>query len=81
MSGAVISDVRLGAAHDGEAELVVTLQFENGGCSAVALDHAAAAALFESCGAQEPDALIGQGWEHVRNALATASQRFMTSPP
>ena len=78
MSGAVITDVRLGAAHDGEAELVVTLRFENGGCSMVALDHAAATALIDACGAQDPGALIGQGWEHVRDALATASQRYMT---
>ncbi|MBU6371510.1 MAG: hypothetical protein KJS97_02190 [Alphaproteobacteria bacterium] len=81
MSSAVISDVRLGAAHDGEAELVVTLRFENGGQSVVALDHAAASVLMESCRAQDPAALIGQGWEHVRDALAAAAQRFMTAPP
>lgn len=80
MSGAVISDVRLGAAHDGEAELMVTLTFANGGRSVVALDAAAASALMDVCGAQDTAALIGQGWEHVRDALAAASQRFMTAP-
>ena len=39
MAGAKISEVRLGAAHDGDAELVVTLRFANGGQSLVSLDE------------------------------------------
>ncbi len=79
MSGAVISRVQLAAAHDGDAELVVTLRYENGGESLVPLDEHAVRALMESCGATGPDDLVGKGWGHVRDALEVASNRFMNS--
>lgn len=79
MSGAVISRVQLAAAHDGDAELVVALLFENGGESLVALDECAARHLMESCGAENPDALVGHGWERVRDALDVSSNRFVVS--
>jgi hypothetical protein len=79
MSGAVISRVELAAAHDGDAELNVTLQYENGGQTLVALDEYAVRILMDSCGATTPDALIGQGWHHVRDALEAASNRFVNS--
>ena len=69
---AVISRVRLAAAHEGVAEMVVSLTFNNGGQSDVALDHEAGARLMQNCGATQVDELIGQGWEHVRDALAGA---------
>jgi hypothetical protein len=76
MSGAVISRVRVGASHDGAAELVVTLRFDGGGETRVALDEAAAGHLMTACGASDADALLGHGWERVRDALETASNRF-----
>lgn len=76
MNGAVISRVRLAAAHDGDAELVVTLRYENGGEALVALDEWAARHLMETSGANGPDALVGQGWEQVRDALEASSNRF-----
>ncbi len=78
MSGAVIETVRLAAAHDGEAELLVTLRYSNGGRSLVTLDHHAAQALLADCAADAPDALVGIGWEAVRDALQAASGRFAT---
>jgi hypothetical protein len=81
MSGAVISGVQLGAAHDGVAELVVTLRFDNGGESLVALDPHAADHLFAACGARNTDGLIGQSWERVRDALAASSNRFSHGGP
>jgi hypothetical protein len=69
---AVISGVRLAAGHEGVAEIVVSLTFTNGGQSQVALDHVAGARLMQNCGATQIDELIGQGWEHVRDALAGA---------
>lgn len=77
MSGAAITSVRLAAAHDGDAELVVTLRFENGGETQVTLDHYAASHLMDACGAAAPEALVGQGWERVRNALEASSNRFV----
>jgi len=76
MSGAVISGVRLGAAHDGAAELVVTLRFDGGGETLVPLDQEAAGALMTACDAKDADALVGHGWERVRDALERASNRF-----
>lgn len=81
MSGAVIAGVRLAAAHDGDAELVVTLRFENGGETQVTLDHYAASHLMDACGTKELDALVGQGWERVRNALEASSNRFAGLEP
>lgn len=77
MADAAISAVRLGAAHDGEAELCLTLSFANGGKSLVTLDEPAASALISACGAQTLEALIGVDWSQVRDALSAASGRFM----
>jgi len=81
MSGAVISRVELGAAHDGAAELVVTLRFDNGGETLVALDHHATHHLMTASGAQDSQALVGQDWARVRDALQASSNRFMTTGP
>ena len=77
MGGAVISRVQVAAAHDGEAELVVVLRFENGGETRVALDEYAVRHLIEACGAESADALVGQSWEMVRDALAASSNRYV----
>ncbi|KCZ87929.1 hypothetical protein [Hyphomonas johnsonii] len=79
MSGAVISRVQLAATHDGEAGLMVTIRFENGGETPVALDEHAVRILLESCRAEHPDQLVGRGWGHVRDALEASSNRFMNS--
>ncbi len=76
MSGAIIRAVSVGAAHDGAAELCITLGFANGGESLVTLDDHAARALLTACGATTADALIGVGWVQVRDALISASDRF-----
>ncbi len=80
MSEAVISAVRIAAAHDGEAELLVTLAFANGGTSQVALDEYAARTLLDTCKGTGPDDLVGVGWEHVRDALIASSKRYSASP-
>jgi hypothetical protein len=76
MTGAVIHDIQIAAAHDGEAELVVTLTYENGGRSLVTLDEYAARSLLEAGGNAGPDSLIGASWELVRDALAASSARY-----
>ena len=76
MSEAVISAVRVAAAHGGEAELIVTLRHSNGGSSDVTLDAIAAAALLDSCDATDPATLTGQSWKRVRDALAVSWNRF-----
>ena len=76
MTVAVISHIRLGAAHDGAAEMVLTLTYENGGETLVALDAHAAEHLMSACAARDAEDLMGQGWEKVRDALEASSNRF-----
>ncbi len=76
MTGAVIHAVQIAAAHDGDAELIVTLAYDNGGRSLVSLDEYAARFLLEANGNTGPDALIGASWELVRDALAASSARY-----
>ncbi len=78
MSLAVISRVDIAAAHDGEAELIVTLSYNNGGEARIALDEFAVRALLTACDTQDPAQLTGASWEHVRDALMASSGRFET---
>lgn len=81
MTGTVITEARVAAAHEGTAELVVTLTHENGGRSEVALDEMATSALLESCNAEHPEALIGAPWHKVRDALSVSYNRFNPAAP
>jgi hypothetical protein len=78
VSGATISEVHLAAAHDGDAELLVTLAYPNGGRTQIALDEFAVRVLMASTSSRQPEELIGAGWEPVRDALIASSNRFMT---
>jgi hypothetical protein len=80
MSEAVIRSIDIAAAHDGEAELLVTLAYPNGGVAQITLDEFAARALIESCQARTPEAMIGASWLHVRDALIASSERFAGLP-
>lgn len=73
---AVISGAKIGAAHDGAAELVLSLKYENGGVSEVTLDPVASNALMDSCDAKDIDGLIGHSWMKVRDALKVSYNRF-----
>jgi len=66
---ATISMVRLGAAHEGHAELLVTLSFDNGGETQIPLDPKTCDRLMTRCAATAIDELIGQDWTHIRDAL------------
>jgi len=70
--------VRIAAAHEGVAELVVTLTHNNGGQSEVALDQMAAFSLMQSCKANQPQELVGHSWQEVRDALSVSFNRFNT---
>ena len=79
MSEAVITSARVAAAHEGVAELVVTLAHEGGGSSEVALDQIATSALLTACNAIGPEGLIGAPWHKVRDALGASWNRFNTA--
>ena len=73
---AKITSVRLAAAHEGVAEMIVTVTFENGGATDVPLDRHASDALLRAANAQGLDDLVGQSWEAVRDALQTGFNRY-----
>ncbi|NJN52756.1 MAG: hypothetical protein HC809_14385 [Gammaproteobacteria bacterium] len=62
---AVIESAEITGGHDGEAELVVTLRFTNGGRTAVVLDTQAGMRLMRNCGVDHAAALIGQPWNRI----------------
>jgi hypothetical protein len=72
---AVINKVELAAAHEGVAELIVGLLFDNGGTSRVSLDAHTSRLLMDACAASGPEDLIGQNWEKVRDALSQSYNR------
>lgn len=71
-----IRSVRLAAAHEGIAELIVDIEFDTGGVTEVTLDHIGSEALMDACGATTTDELIGHSWERVRHALDVSWNRF-----
>ena len=73
---ATIKQVRVAAAHEGVAELIVCLEHDNGGMTDVALDQAAASALMQSCNARSLDDLRGHSWEKLKEALQVSYNRF-----
>ena len=76
MESAIIRDVRVAAAHEGIAELVVSIQYDNGGTTEVALDQMATSALMDSCNASSIEDVKGQSWDKVRDALQVSYNRY-----
>jgi len=76
VSIASIQKVRIAAAHDGAAELIVSIVYENGAVSEITLDGHAGALLMESCAAHDPEDLVGQPWTVVKQALTAAYNRY-----
>ncbi|HAT25494.1 MAG: hypothetical protein HOB98_05810 [Gammaproteobacteria bacterium] len=76
MESAIIRDVRVAAAHEGIAELVVSIEYENGGTAEVALDQMATSALMDSCNASSIEDVKGQSWDKVRDALQVSYNRY-----
>lgn len=73
---AKIASARVIAAHDGVAELLVSIVYPNGGRTEVQLDRVASEALMLSCDASSIADLTGHGWEKVRDALAKSFNRY-----
>ena len=76
MGSPIIIDVRIAAAHEGIAELVVSIAYENGGITEVALDQIATSALMDSCNASSIEDVKGQSWDKVRDALQVSYNRY-----
>ena len=65
MSEAVIVRAEIGAGHDGEADLVVHVRYENGVVAPVTLDPDTALKLMSACGVADIDKLAGHAWRKV----------------
>lgn len=70
MPEAVIADAVVTAGHDGEAQLVVRVRYENGALGSVTLDAACARKLMEDCAANSAADLCGQPWQRLLDVLA-----------
>ena len=66
----------MAAAHEGIAELVVSIEYQNGGTTEVALDQMATSALMDSCNASSIEDVKGQSWDKVRDALQVSYNRY-----
>ncbi len=64
-AGALIVAAEIAAGHDGAAELVVTLQYANGGRSNVILPTAAGLRLMHNCNVQDIADLRGHSWRNI----------------
>lgn len=71
-----IKEARVVAAHEGVAEMVVAIEYDNGGVTEVALDRDSVEQLMNSTNAESLDDLVGISWEKVRDALSAAFNRY-----
>ena len=68
-AGAVICAAAVGAGHDGEAELVVTLRHANGALETIALEADLGFHLMKTCGVSDAAGLAGQPWRRILEGL------------
>ena len=62
---ALIVGVEIAAGHDGTAEMVVSVQYENGVTAPVVLDQETGLELMQACGAASLAGLIGRSWREI----------------
>jgi len=65
MSEAVIVSAEIAAGHDGDADLIVCVRYENGVVAPVTLDPETAMKLLSACGVSNINELAGQPWRKV----------------
>jgi hypothetical protein len=65
----VIAGATVVPGHDGEAQLVVRVRYENGALGSVTLDAACARKLLEDCAADSAADLCGQPWQRLLDVL------------
>lgn len=63
------------AGHDGDAELTLSVRFENGVVAPVVLDAEAVFDILAGCGASSADDLVGQPWRQVLKGLYRTGDR------
>ena len=66
---AVIELAEVCAGHDGTAELVVTIRYENGATGQIVLDADTAFDVLRATGAADLSALTGRAWRDILKRL------------
>ena len=72
---AVVVSAEVSAGHDGEAELTLSVRFENGVVAPVVLDAEAGFDMLAACGASGASELVGQSWRRLLKGLSTSGDR------
>jgi hypothetical protein len=62
---AVIVSAEIAAGHDGDADLVLQVRYQNGVVGHVVLDAATGFELMRNCGVESIAALAGQSWRRI----------------
>jgi hypothetical protein len=65
MSEAVIVSAEIAAGHDGQADLIVRVRYQNGVVAPVTLDPDTALKLMSACGVSDINDLAGHSWRKV----------------
>jgi hypothetical protein len=66
---AMIVGAEIAGGHDGTAEMVVSIQYENGVVGSVTLDADTGFSIMQACGAADLAALIGRPWREISRGL------------
>ncbi len=66
---ATIVGAEIAGGHDGTAEMVVSIQYENGVVGSVTLDADTGFSIMKACGAADLAALIGRPWREISKGL------------
>lgn len=65
----VIVGASIAGGHDGAAELIVQVRFENGAVRDVAMENDTGLALMAVCDVDSIDDLVGQPWQRFLQAV------------
>ena len=69
MNEPVIEHAEISPGHDGQAELLVHVRYENGALGDETLHARCAEQLMHDCNATSIDQLAGQPWHRILNVL------------
>lgn len=76
----VVSRAEVVGGHDGRAEILVELTYDNGGTTTISLDEEACLASLDDAGVDSLDDLVGHDWTVVLPALTTPASHTRTLP-
>lgn len=66
---AIIEAAEIAAGHDGEAELVLSVRYQNGVVGNVVLDAGVGFELMRNCGVDTIGALAGHSWRKILEGM------------